>query len=42
MIRCGICHDNAVTESLRQLVKLELIKKKIYGTLEKIRNYSFD
>ena len=43
MSRRGNCHDNdAVAESLFQLLKRERIKKKIYGTREEARSDIFD
>ncbi|SCW93155.1 putative transposase [Klebsiella quasipneumoniae] len=42
MSRRGNCHDNAVAESFFQLLKLERIKKKIYGTREEARSDIFD
>ena len=36
------CHDNAVAESLFQLLKHERIKKKIYGKREEVRSDIFD
>lgn len=42
MSRRGNCHDNAVAESLFQLLKRERIKKKIYVTREEARNDIFD
>lgn len=42
MSRRGNCHDNAVAESLFQLLKRERIKKKIYGTQEEARSEIFD
>lgn len=36
--RRGNYHDNAVAESVFQLLKREGIKKKIYGTREEARN----
>lgn len=38
----GNCHDNAVAESFFQLMKPELIKKKIHGTREEARSDVFD
>ncbi|MBK5013400.1 IS3 family transposase [Pantoea sp. S62] len=37
MSRRGNCHDNVVPESFFQLLKLDWIKRKIYGTLEEAR-----
>ncbi|EBX4551535.1 IS3 family transposase [Salmonella enterica subsp. enterica serovar Saintpaul] len=42
MSRRGNCHDNAVAESIFQLLKRERIKKKIYGTREEARSDIFD
>ncbi|WP_212815887.1 IS3 family transposase [Erwinia rhapontici] len=42
MSRRGNCHDNAVAENFFQLLKRELIKKKIYGTREDARSDIFD
>ncbi|HHL8716534.1 TPA: IS3 family transposase [Escherichia coli] len=42
MSRRGNCHDNVVAESFFQLLKRELIKKKIYGTREEARSDIFD
>lgn len=42
MSRRGNCHDNAVAESLFQLLKRERIKKKISGTREEARSDIFD
>ena len=42
MSRLGNCHDNAVAESFFQLLKLERIKKKIYGTREEACSDIYD
>lgn len=42
MSRRGNCHDNAVAESVFQLLKRERIKKKIYGTREEACSDIFD
>ena len=42
MSRRGNCHDNAVAESLFQLLKRERIKRKIYTTREHARVDIFD
>lgn len=42
MSRRGNFHDNAVAESIFQLLKREQIKKKIYGTREEARSNIFD
>ncbi len=38
MSRRGNWHDNAVAERFLQLLKRELIKKRIYGTREEARS----
>jgi len=42
MSRRGNCHDNAVAESLFQLLKRERIKRKIYTTRERASADTFD
>lgn len=42
MSRRGNCHDNAVAESFFQLLKRELIKRKIYGTRGEAHSDIFD
>ncbi|KJQ16942.1 transposase [Enterobacter hormaechei] len=42
MARDGNCPDNAVGESFFQLLKLERIKKKSYGTREEASSEIFD
>lgn len=42
MSRRGNCYDNAVAESVFQLLKRERIKKKLYGTREEARSDIFD
>lgn len=42
MSRRGNCHDNAVAESVFQLLKRERIKRKIYGTRQDARPDVFD
>lgn len=38
MSKRGNCHDNAVAESFFQLLKRELIKKRIYTTKSEARS----
>jgi len=40
-LRCN-CHDNTIAESFFQLLKRELIKRKMYGTREEARSDIFD
>jgi putative transposase len=42
MSRRGNCHDNAVAESLLQLLKRERIHRRIYGTRDEARQDIFD
>ncbi len=42
MSRRGNCHDNAMAESFFQLLKMERIRRKTYGTRDEAKQDVFD